>query len=112
MRTTFREYLASNDHVALVCIFHESFETKELPEKHRLYRDATVVRGIQGEWTIGKKIRFYSYLESIPSDTKTDVGALKYIFLDAPPQREVFLDTGSIWSFQPELDAILQNKKR
>lgn len=109
---TFRAYLASNNHVALVCFFDEHFEERPLPEKHLLYRTATVVRGIRGQWRIGDKIRFYSLLEAKPQNYKSTDGALAFVFLKNAPVGEVFLDTGDAWQYEPELDAILQNEKR
>ena len=106
----FRDYLKNSPHVVLVCVFQESLDARKQPDNHHLHVEATVVRSIKGDLKVGEKIRYFTLLEEVHPNRSSELGALKFLFLQDLPKGEFHLDVGEGWAYQPDLEKIITPK--
>ena len=114
MEWTFRNYLKNSKHVVLVCEVRIAFKQppKTRTPKYEVHVSAAVVRPIKGKGRIGDRLHYYILCEDKPPDSALAPGDLRYLFLDEYILDEFLLGTGDGWRYQPELDAILSERRK
>jgi len=99
----FKTQLAACQQVVLVCIYKEWNGSP-----YNWDREGTVVQSLKGKWKVGDRIHFYVSLDekTLPSQYPSEIGRLKYLFLDNYSTKEVLLQTGASAPYKPELAKI------
>jgi hypothetical protein len=112
-----RMYASQVDHVVLAKIFEERLERKPPPQKHLLHLRARVERSYKGSWREAEIVNVSTGRESVPAefagtDVVRDSGKLVVLFLTRHTEAEIFLDVGLLWSYQPQLEPVLEGIAR
>ncbi len=106
----FLSYLRNSKHAVLACVTRIQLERKTLPEKHKLYQEATVVRSFKGGFVVGERISYYSLLEEIPAKLPTTLGDLEFLFPEARSPQPILLGLGQGWKHDARLEWLLDHQ--
>jgi hypothetical protein len=102
-----KAYVDAYKHVLLACIYEDDWQDQG---PHRsVYRfKATVVRTYKGDWRTSDRILFAHGSDSpVTPGFTSSVGKLRFLFTDQHTENEIGFDTGTFYSYEPELERVI-----
>jgi hypothetical protein len=101
----FQSLFRDHTDAILVCIY------KEGPLPGNVWdREGTVVQSLKGDWKVGEKIHIQIELEADGKDRSvSEVGALRYFFVDHHTATPVDVETGASISYDTKLAERIAN---